>query len=66
MFTIGSADPWYPHHRIELMVPDDTDAVLSSYRRCMSSEQFADSFYILFLASSEEVSEKFQFTDFVR
>ena len=48
------------------MVPDDTDAVLSSYRRCMSSEQFADSFYILFLASSEEVSAKFQFTDFVR
>ncbi len=47
------------------MVSDDTDAVLSSYRRCMSSEQFADTFYILFLASSQEVKAKFQFTDFV-
>lgn len=38
-------------------------AVLSSYRRCIRSDGFTDSFYILFLASSEELKSKFQFTD---
>lgn len=48
------------------MFPEDIGSVTASYHRCMHSDRFTDTFYILFLASSEEVRTKFQFTDLVR
>ncbi len=47
------------------MIPDDSDAVIASYHRCMSDNGFTDTFYRLFLLSSGEVRTKFQFTDMV-
>ncbi len=38
--------------------------VLASYYRCRRSDQFIDSFYELFLATSPAVAVKFQNTDF--
>lgn len=45
---------------------EDRNAELfnDSYERCLSKPGFLDRFYELFLASSEEVAEKFAHTDF--
>ncbi|QDV47061.1 hypothetical protein Enr13x_69700 [Stieleria neptunia] len=47
------------------MISEDSSAIVATYRRCMSGEGFIDTFYQLFLASSDEVRIKFQFTDMV-
>lgn len=47
------------------MFPEDVDAVIASYHRCMHGEGFVDTFYELFLAKSSDVAAKFRHTDFV-
>ncbi|QEF96648.1 hypothetical protein Mal15_06760 [Stieleria maiorica] len=47
------------------MNSDTPSAIVASYRRCMRGDGFIDTFYRLFLASSDEVRIKFQFTDMV-
>jgi hypothetical protein len=47
------------------MLPD-LDAVTASYQRCRTSDGFADTFYVHFLAKSQEVVDKFRRTDFAR
>lgn len=47
------------------MLPPELDTVTRSYHRCLSSAEFLDSFYAIFLAKSEEIAEKFRTTDFV-
>ncbi len=39
---------------------------LNSLKRCLKSENFIEKFYARFLNSSEEVAEKFKYTDFDR
>ncbi len=48
------------------MSEQDLELFNDSLERCMASSGFLDRFYELFLASSEEVSEKFKDTDFRR
>ncbi len=46
---------------------DDTspkDLFLQSLKRCVASDGFVSSFYDRFMGKSEEVREKFRFTDF--
>lgn len=47
------------------MTSENPSAIVASYQRCIRSEGFTDTFYRLFLASSNEVKVKFQFTDMV-
>ena len=42
------------------------DLVTASYHRCRESEGFFDTFYDRFLSKSQEVADKFRFTDFKR
>ena len=46
------------------MFPEDVDAVIASYHRCMHGDGFVDTFYELFLAKDPEVAAKFRHTDF--
>ncbi len=46
--------------------PTPRERFLASLARCSKSEDFLESFYNRFLASSEEVREKFKHTDFER
>ena len=42
----------------------DLDEVTASYHRCRVSEGFIDTFYDLFLSTSNEIADKFRNTDF--
>ncbi len=42
------------------------DMFLKSLNRCLKDESFIEKFYVRFLGSSEEVAEKFKYTDFER
>jgi len=42
----------------------DKELFLQSYHRCVASEAFIPAFYECFLGASEEISNKFRFTNF--
>ena len=45
---------------------EDIDGFRASLRRCLADESFLRDFYDRFMASSEEIREKFRDTDFAR
>ena len=48
------------------MPPPSVEVFLASLKRCLAAPGFLDSFYERFIASSEEVKEKFKDTDMKR
>jgi hemoglobin-like flavoprotein len=48
------------------VAPETIDVFLTSLKRCLASPGFMDAFYERFVASSEEVREKFKGTDMKR
>lgn len=48
------------------MSPEEVETFRTSLKRCLARPGFLDSFYEAFLASSDEVAEKFKNTDFKR
>jgi hemoglobin-like flavoprotein len=51
-------------HRLIMDEPTPKDLFLQSVNRCVGNEAFFRAFYERFLGSSEEIKDKFRFTDF--
>jgi hemoglobin-like flavoprotein len=48
------------------MAEHELDPLMASYHRCRADEQFVDTFYDLFLATSSDIRNMFVHTDFKR
>ena len=46
-----------------IVPPDEVKAFVESLNRCLATPDFLEDFYSIFIESSDEVREKFKFTD---